>query len=192
MRHPVQFPSMIVALFIAPAFVMGAERLPMVDVEGESSVEQQEAAPQEENSPRQDSELNMPELELGQLGGDWLLTLPAGFQYRISLEALQDGRYQLQHGSNFAGIYEVRGDKLFMSEPVDERHDVFTWRILNANTLLLIDETGASCALYAGATLGRQIDPETELPRTVTTIAAPAFRRDRSEPPADPARETEQ
>jgi hypothetical protein len=100
------------------------------------------------------------------LDGDWLMTLPAGFQYRVALQRTDDGRYRLASLGNSAGVYERRGDKLYMFAPDDERHDVFTWRILNANTLLLIDETGASGARYAGATLCRQIPADTELGRT--------------------------
>jgi hypothetical protein len=107
------------------------------------------------------------------LAGDWLLTLPAGFQYRVALERTDDGRYRLSSSGNSAGVYERRGDKLFMFAPEDERHDVFTWQVLNANTLLLIDETGASGARYAGATLCRQIAAGTELSRTTPLPSVP-------------------
>lgn len=106
------------------------------------------------------------------LAGDWILTLPAGFQYRLQLQRTDDGRYAMPDSRNMTGVYERRGDKLYMSEPIDERHNVFTWRILNANTLTLIDETGASGARYAGATLCRQFPAEAELPRVVPTVFA--------------------
>lgn len=106
------------------------------------------------------------------LGGDWLLTLPAGFQYRVSFESLGEEFYRLRGAKNLAGKYERRGDRLYMSEPDRERHTVATWQLLNANTLTLIDETGASGARYAGATLGRQLAPDAELPRTAPVVSA--------------------
>jgi hypothetical protein len=108
------------------------------------------------------------------LAGDWLMTLPAGFQYRVQLQRTDDGRYRLSSSGNSAGVYERRGDKLYMFAPEDERHDVFTWQVLNANTLQLVDETGASGARYAGATLSRQIAADAGLSRTTPLPFLPA------------------
>lgn len=126
-------------------------------------------SPAAESPAAEGPEPNAPALDLG---GDWLLTLPAGFQYRVTFESLGEGFYRVRGANNLAGKYEQRGDRLLMSEPDRERHTVCTWQILNANTLTLIDETGASGARYAGATLGRQIDPEAELPVTVPTVSS--------------------
>lgn len=120
--------------------------------------------------------------------GDWLLTLPAGFQYKVEFSATEDGRLRLKEAHNLAGIYQLRGDRLFMSEPVRERHSVFTWQILNANTLLLIDETGASGARYSGATLGRQFDASAELPsRVPADFSTVSGSRDEFWAKADPS-----
>jgi hypothetical protein len=110
------------------------------------------------------------------LAGRWLLTLPAGYQYRITLEAAGENRYRFPSLA-FAGVYELKGQKLVMLEPVDKRMTVFDWTINNVNSLTLTDETGASGARYAGATLGRQIDWEAEeLPQRVATPARPIIR----------------
>lgn len=110
------------------------------------------------------------------LGGRWLLTLPAGYQYRVTIEPLGDHRYRFPSLA-FAGVYELQGQKLAMIEPVDKRMTVFDWTVHNVNSLTLVAETGASGARYAGATLGRQIDWEAaELPRRVATPVRPAIR----------------
>jgi hypothetical protein len=110
------------------------------------------------------------------LAGRWLLTLPAGYQYRITLEAVGENRYRFPSLA-FAGVYELKGQKLVMVEPVDKRMTIFDWTINNVNNLTLTDETGASGARYVGATLGRQIDWEAEnLPRQIATPVRPALR----------------
>lgn len=108
------------------------------------------------------------------LSGRWLLTLPAGYQHRVIFEPLEDGRFRVPGSLAFAGIYRLDGNQLLMDEPVDERLTVFTWKIHNVNSLTLIDETGKSGARYAGATLGRQIEWDGQLPRTVPRIAVRA------------------
>lgn len=142
-------------LLVSPSADSAERRLPL--------------SPAAESPAAEGPEPNAPVLDLG---GDWLLTLPAGFQYRVSFESLGEGFYRVRGANNLAGKYEHRGDRLYMSGPDRERHTVCTWQILNANTLTLIDETGASGARYAGATMGRQIDPEAELPQTVPTVSA--------------------
>jgi hypothetical protein len=111
------------------------------------------------------------------LAGRWLLTLPAGFQYRVTLEAAGEGSYRITGGLAFAGVYELQGEKLAMVEPVDKRMTVFDWTLHNGNSLTLVAETGASGARYVGATLGRQIDWDAaELPLRVVTPTRPAIR----------------
>lgn len=111
------------------------------------------------------------------LSGRWLLTLPAGFQYRVTLEPAGEARYRISGGLAFAGVYELQGQKLAMIEPVDKRMTTFDWTLNNVNSLSLVAETGASGARYVGATLGRQIDWDAaELPRRVATPTRPAIR----------------
>lgn len=117
------------------------------------------------------------------LSGDWLLTLPAGYQYRVRFEALGENRYRLQTAGSFRGVYQLNGDVLQVVEPSDARLNVFDWQLHNVNSMTLIDETGATGARYAGATLGRQIAADDELPKRVTAIGHPAVPR----PPRTPA-----
>lgn len=110
------------------------------------------------------------------LSGRWLLTLPAGYQYRITLESVGENRYRFPSLA-FAGIYELKGQKLVIVEPVDKRMTVFDWTLNNLNSLTLTDETGASGARYVGATLGRQIDWEDkDLPQRIATPGRPIIR----------------
>ena len=134
-------------------------------------------APASEQAPRPTAAARLGEQPAEfDLAGRWLLTLPAGYQYRITIEALGENRYRFPSLS-FAGVYELKGQKLVMVEPVDKRMIVFDWTINNVNNLTLTDETGASGARYAGATLGRQIDWEAEdLPRRVATPVRPLLR----------------
>ena len=117
------------------------------------------------------------QIEPVDLSGNWLLTLPAGYQYRATIEALEDGRYRLQTIGSFRGVYQLNGDVLQVVEPSDERLNVFDWQLHNGNSMTLVDETGASGARYAGATMGRQIESDAELPRQISAIGRPAVPR---------------
>jgi hypothetical protein len=96
------------------------------------------------------------------LSGRWLLTLPAGFQHRVTLEPAGPNQYRFAGGLVFAGVYELRGDCLAMVQPLDERLTIFDWRLDNVNCLTLVAETGKTGPRYVGATLGRQIDWDAE------------------------------
>lgn len=112
------------------------------------------------------------------LSGRWLLTLPAGYQYRVTIDALGENRYRLRSAVSFSGVYQLNGDVLQIIEPSDERLNVFDWQLHNINSMTLVSETGASGARYAGATMGRQFDPQgDELPHRITAIGRPAVPR---------------
>ncbi len=92
------------------------------------------------------------------LSGRWLLTLPAGWQQKATIERLEDGRYRLPGHGNLNGIYVLEGRTLTLIEHEDDPMPRFVWEVLNDNTLhLRIDENHAG-ATYLGATMGRQID----------------------------------
>lgn len=92
------------------------------------------------------------------LAGRWLLTLPAGWQQRATIERLEDGRYRLPGHGNLNGVYVLEGRTLTLVEHSDDPMPNFVWEVLNDNTLRLrIDENNAG-ANYLGATMGRQID----------------------------------
>ena len=105
------------------------------------------------------------------LAGRWLMTLPAGFEHRVTLEPVESDRYRLRavridsrgEGDNrlvFAGVYEIREGWLVIVEPDDDRLLGFGWKIHNPNTLILADqpEAGKTAHDYLGATLTRQVE----------------------------------
>jgi hypothetical protein len=77
------------------------------------------------------------------LAGRWLLTLPAGFEHRVTLEPVGSDRYRFRRtGSTraarrgdvrlvFSGLYEIRDGCLAIVEPDDERLTEFGWTIHN-------------------------------------------------------------
>ena len=95
------------------------------------------------------------------LSGEWLMTLPAGFEHRATLIRKDGNRYRLDHpeiAGVLEGLYEVRNGKLAVIEPDDERMTELEWKILNRNVLQLVGQrqpspTGAN---YVDATLTRQ------------------------------------
>lgn len=98
------------------------------------------------------------------LSGDWLLTLPAGFEHRVTLKNVGTRRLRLEpkerKSLNFSGTYVVQDDRMVIIDPADERLTGFDWKILSRNALLLTDEPDVSKtgAQYVGATLTRLID----------------------------------
>ena len=125
------------------------------------------------------------------LSGRWLLTLPAGYQYRVTFSALGKDQYRLQNAVAFSGVYQLNGEVLQLIQPTDERLNVFDWQLHNVNSMTLVDETGASGADYAGATLGRQIDwDDSGFPKKVVAIGRPAVPRPRSPVGRPVAKET--
>jgi hypothetical protein len=124
------------------------------------------------------------------LSGNWLLTLPAGYQYRVTFDALRENRYRLRNAASFSGVYQLNGDVLQIVEPSNERLNVFDWQLHNVNSMTLVDETGASGPHYAGATMGRQVATDEALPKRVAAIGRPAVPRPprTTSPPARVAR----
>jgi hypothetical protein len=111
------------------------------------------------------------------LSGRWLLTLPAGWQQKATIERLEDGRYRLPGHGNLNGIYVLEGRTLTLVEHEDDPMPNFVWEVLNDNTLRLrIDENHAG-ATYLGATLGRQIDWDEfeDNSRTTPALVRPAL-----------------
>lgn len=92
------------------------------------------------------------------LAGRWLLTLPAGFEYVVDLEAGGEaGLYRLRCGAtNLSGLYEVRGDTLVLARADNPVMAGMTWDVRNANAAVLASHPDKVGADYRGATLGRQ------------------------------------
>jgi hypothetical protein len=92
--------------------------------------------------------------------GRWLLTMPAGFEYNATLEpGPEAGLYRLRCGAVLLqGLYELRGKRLTMAQPVDPKLVGLVWEVKNRNTLVLVEhpEKAQFGSDYRGATLGRQ------------------------------------
>ncbi len=94
------------------------------------------------------------------LSGDWLLTLPAGFEHQVVLTGLGRNQYRLTPPRlNMSGVYELRGSGLHLVEPNDPRMTGFQWKAQDQDSLLLHEEppAGKTGAKYTGATLKRLV-----------------------------------
>lgn len=92
--------------------------------------------------------------------GNWLLTMPRGFEYDATIEPGEEyGFYQLKCGAlNLQGQYEIQGRNLVMVKPANKYLKDLAWEITNRNSLVLtkqpnFNQVGSD---YRGATLGRQ------------------------------------
>ncbi len=104
------------------------------------------------------------------------MTLPAGYEHEITLVEDYPGRYRLlPRKLNSSGYYEVRGDRLVIVEPDDARLTGFEWKIMNDNTLILIEQPplGQTGSDYLSATLTRQINRDAD----EETAATHAFQQ---------------
>ncbi|MEN6406011.1 MAG: protein kinase [Thermoguttaceae bacterium] len=91
------------------------------------------------------------------LAGGWVLTLPSQTQHHATISNAGEGRYLLRTGGNMTGVYQLRGDKLAMLEPQDQRLTEFVWQVENPNQMVLIESPpiGKTGAEYRGAMLKR-------------------------------------
>lgn len=97
---------------------------------------------------------------LRDLSGDWLLTLPAGFEHHVMFTYQGKNRYRLAPGRlNMSGVYQLEGDRLRLVEPKDARLTEFRWQVQGTGTLLLVEEppAGKTGARYLGATMTRPV-----------------------------------
>ena len=108
--------------------------------------------PEKDAPPRNARRLN--------LTGEWLLTMVGEFEFDVRIEPDDRPNFFVLRlpGSNIAGVYELKGNRLEMSRPEDERYVGLVWELKNANTLILIEhpKTSRFSSDYTGATLGRQ------------------------------------
>jgi beta-lactamase regulating signal transducer with metallopeptidase domain len=99
-----------------------------------------------------------PDAAAAPYAGSWLMSLPAGFQHRITLTPVGSNRYRLAPNKlNSSGIYEVQGDRLVIVAPNDRRLLGFVWEVQSPGRMLLIGQppiskTGSN---YLRATLTR-------------------------------------
>ncbi|MEZ6064342.1 MAG: hypothetical protein R3B90_01225 [Planctomycetaceae bacterium] len=96
------------------------------------------------------------------LSGEWVMTLPAGWQRKITIARVADGTYDVQGVPALVmnGIYELDGtaNHLRMIESNDQDEANYDWELLNANTLLLVDYRTGGGGSYTGATLSRHFE----------------------------------
>ena len=91
------------------------------------------------------------------LAGNWEIVLPAGFSYQSRIERIGDARYRIPSIANLSGVYERRGDSLFVVEPNDSRLTEFIWEIQDIDHRVLVQSphVGKIGSDYTGATLRR-------------------------------------
>lgn len=63
------------------------------------------------------------------LEGRYLMTLPAGFQYKIMLVSIAKGLYRLENAVRFSGVYELRGKRLVLIHAQGRGEHGFEWEV---------------------------------------------------------------
>ena len=95
--------------------------------------------------------------------GEFTLHLPKGFERKVSIVALENGRYQfIGNNLNTDGVYTIVGQRLKMETPNDPRLTEFEWLVEDSDHLRLVVEppVGKTGARYVGATLTRKEELE--------------------------------
>jgi hypothetical protein len=97
-----------------------------------------------------------------QITGEWLLTLPAGYEYAATIEPTDTAEeYRLvTKAVNLRGVYRLEGRKLAITQPVKEKMSGLAWDVLNNNAIVLVEQSPRSSpADYRRATLTRGKPP---------------------------------
>ena len=91
------------------------------------------------------------------LSGNWELTLPTGAKFRSPIERVSEHTYRIPTIQSLSGVYELKGDKLVVTVPTDQRLTEYVWKVEDANGLTLIEAPSTSKigSDYRGATLIR-------------------------------------
>ena len=91
--------------------------------------------------------------------GRWVLTLPAGWQRKVTISRASDDTYFFKGvpGLLLNGVYLLdQPNNLFELIEADDPTEVaYDWQVLNANTLQLVRQETPSGGNYLGATLSR-------------------------------------
>jgi hypothetical protein len=98
--------------------------------------------------------------DLVALQGEWQLTLPAGFEFTMTVEPHSEPHHYLLRGdkaSNLQGLYKLEGERLEMVTPKVPRIDGLVWEFSASGGLVLVEQPEGSRpgADYRGATLKR-------------------------------------
>lgn len=103
-----------------------------------------------------------PEPQLPNLDGEWLVTLPAGFEFVGTIEKRPEGCWSFQEMRNMSGYYQLEGNTLKAVVTDKKEHREYEWLILNDNVMVLTksppqEKVGSD---YRGATLRRGVKPK--------------------------------
>jgi hypothetical protein len=94
--------------------------------------------------------------------GRWILTLPAGWQRKVTIEKASADTYFFRGTPQMLmnGVYAFDRDKaqFILVEADHEGQSAYDWQILNANTLELVHHETRSGGNYVGAILSRDFD----------------------------------
>jgi hypothetical protein len=98
--------------------------------------------------------------EGGELLGEWLLKLPAGFEFEVSIVADERPDHFVVRGkkaTNLLGVYKLGDGKLCLVTPQNAQMAGLVWEVKDRNTLLLVEQSEKKRpADYRGAILSRQ------------------------------------
>jgi hypothetical protein len=91
------------------------------------------------------------------LPGQWLLKLPAGFQYQVVIRQVGEKRYSLEKAVRFSGVYELRDGQLVLVKPARPGESAYAWKVRGDEWTLVaqppVAKTGSN---YLGAILTRR------------------------------------
>lgn len=100
------------------------------------------------------------------IDGEWLVTLPAGFEFVGKIEKQPEGCWSFTEMRNLSGYYQLEGGKLkgVTTDPKEPRE--YEWLILNDNVMVLTKAPQHIGSDYRGATLRRGAKPKSSLERS--------------------------
>ena len=122
------------------------------------------------------------------LTGRWVLTLPAGWQRKVSISRASDDTYHFRGAPGLVmnGVYQFNAPDslLWMIEADDPTETAYEWQLLNANTFELVYQETSGGGGYLGATLSRHLEwDELEDGTAVERVGTSSpLRRARPEP----------
>lgn len=108
------------------------------------------------------------------IDGEWLVTLPAGFEFVGKIEKRPEGCWSFQEMRNLSGFYQLEGNTLKGVTTDKKEPRDYEWLILNDNVLVLTKAPQNIGSDYRGATLRRGVKPKKPIERT----SLPGFQDD--------------
>ncbi len=105
-----------------------------------------------------------PEPRVPNLDGEWLVTLPAGFEFVGRIEKQPEGCWSFQEMRNLSGYYQLEGNTLKSVTTDKKEPRDYEWLILNDNVLVLTKAPQNIGSDYRGATLRRGGKPKPQNP----------------------------